>query len=440
MSIPDSARQEFRRILGPENLREGSAAEEYAVQGQAPGIVLFPGDIKEAAACSEVCFNYNLTVMPMGGRTRIGLGSPPARADAAFVTTRMNRILDYQPADMTVTVEAGLTLSRLQEALAQKGQFLPLDPPLPDRATLGGIVATRDTGGLRHAYGGPRDFLIGLRVADPEGQIVKGGSKVVKNVAGYDLPKLYCGSCGTLGLLAEMTFRVLPLPEERRTVLLSLPGPEPVEPILSRIMDSDLLPSFIEMLNPLAATRLLHASKPGWKLVLGIDGAKEDVEWQVERLKEMAAGEGGVVAEALSDADGAAFRSAMADFPLSVPSRLTVKIALLSSQVAEFARTAEELAAERGFETSLLSHAGVGLMVAHFSGAAPAEETAGLLDALREAARPVMGRVTVERADADLLARIEPWPFAGDGLPLMMKIRRSFDPKGLWNPGRFVVK
>ena len=155
---------------------------------------------------------------PGAGERGRHLGYPPARYDLALSTERLDRITDYQPADLTVTAQAGVTLAQLQETLAAHGQFLPLDVALPDRQTVGGIVAARADSLRRLAYGSVRDSLLGVSVINSRGELVKGGGKVVKNVAGYDLPKLYCGSLGTLGLIVEATFKVAPLPAASATV------------------------------------------------------------------------------------------------------------------------------------------------------------------------------------------------------------------------------
>ncbi|MBW3624115.1 MAG: FAD-binding oxidoreductase [Armatimonadetes bacterium] len=441
MPLPEPARSELRRLLGEENLREGAAAAEFSVQGRSPAAVLFPGSMEEAAGCAGVCHRFGLAVAPWGGGTRMGFGSPPARLDLVLCTARMDRVVDYQPADMTVTVEAGLPLAQLQRILGEQGQFLPLDPPRPERATLGGIIATRDTGALRHAYGSPRDLLIGLRVADPEGKIVRGGSKVVKNVAGYDLPKLYTGSWGTLGLLAELTFRVLPLPERRETVAITVTSPDDAESILAAAMDSDLMPAFIELLNGPAGAALLPAHAPGLRLVFGLDGAREDVEWQVERLSGFARTVAGAQTDRLDGEVGQAFRRSVADFPLAVDSRLTARVVVRSSDAAGMMADAETLGEETGHRIMGVAHAGVGILVLHATGdTAAAGETAAFLNRLREQAASRGGRVTVERAAPDLEGRIAPWPDAGDGLPVMENLKRALDPKGLWNPGRFVVR
>jgi glycolate oxidase FAD binding subunit len=277
-------------------------------------------------------------------------------------------------------------------------------------------------------------------VADPEGQVVKGGSKVVKNVAGYDLPKLYTGSWGTLGLLSELTFRVIPLPERRETVTLALPDFDAAEAVLAAAMDSDLQPVFIELLNEAACASLLPLQAPGVKLAFGIDGAREDVEWQIDHLTTLGRSEPGAQVEVLHPEVGRAFRRSLADFPLALPSRFTARANVPSSEVSDVMRHAQVLGEDHGHRIIGGARAGVGILVLHaVREAALTEESEALLVALRGLTAAKRGRVTVERAAPDLEGRIEPWPDAGDGLPVMRDLKRSLDPKGLWNPGRLML-
>ena len=191
-------------------------SHSYAVFGQTPAHAARPASADEAREI--VRESAGLGIVPWGGGTRQELGYAPERYDVALSTERLDQITDYQPADLTVTAQAGVPVARLQEALAEQGQFLALDVARPDRQTVGGIVAARADSLRRLAYGSVRDSLLGVSVINGRGELVKGGGKVVKNVAGYDLPKLYCGSLGTLGLIVEATFKVAPLPETTATV------------------------------------------------------------------------------------------------------------------------------------------------------------------------------------------------------------------------------
>ena len=232
-------------------------SHSHAVFGQAPARVARPLSTDEAR--DVVRESSGLGIVPWGGGTRQELGYAPERYDLALSTESLDRITDYQPADLTVTAQAGVTISHLQETLAEHGQFLALDAARPDRQTVGGIIAARANSLRRLAYGSVRDSLLGVSVVNGRGELVKGGGKVVKNVAGYDLPKLYCGSLGTLGLIVEATFKVAPLPQMTATVGLPLDAGHNVEDVLDRLLASDLAPAFLFLLNPQAA----RASRAG---------------------------------------------------------------------------------------------------------------------------------------------------------------------------------
>ena len=178
-----------------------------------------PESVAEVQAVLKYAHESGSAVLPWGGGTGQDYGAPPKKADLLLDLSGLNSLIAHEYADMTVTVQAGMTLAALQEQLAQHGQFLPLDPAQPERATIGGILATNASGPLRLGYGSVRDWLIGISVVDSQGRLVKGGGKVVKNVTGYDLPKLHVGALGTLGVIVEATFKVSPRPEVARTLV-----------------------------------------------------------------------------------------------------------------------------------------------------------------------------------------------------------------------------
>ncbi|MEK7814685.1 MAG: FAD-binding oxidoreductase, partial [Chloroflexota bacterium] len=199
-------------LLGDESVVRPEQLHRYAVDGLVPQVVVRPADRDGVAQALRWASTEGRAVFPRGGGTQLCLGNVPSRIDLVLDLSRCNRLLDYQPADMTATVEAGITLESLQQELAAKGQFVPLEAPLPERSTIGGILAANASGPLRSTYGLARDWLIGIGVASAAGVRTKAGGKVVKNVTGYDLNKLYTGSLGTLGVIMEATFKLAPLP------------------------------------------------------------------------------------------------------------------------------------------------------------------------------------------------------------------------------------
>ncbi|MGH8010470.1 MAG: FAD-binding oxidoreductase, partial [Candidatus Binatia bacterium] len=230
-------------------MSEGDAAWRFAIDGREPQEVVFPESVAQVSQVLRVASEQRTAVAPVGHGAFLHLGNVARRYDLALSLQRLDRIIDYQPADMTVTVEAGMTLARLQTILGEQGQWLPVDPPLPEQATVGGLIATNLSGPARLSQGTIRDFLIGMKAVQSDGTIVKGGGRVVKNVAGYDLPKLYCGSFGTLGVIVEATFKVRPRPQAQGILSLAFPSAEKAMELTFRLLGSELQPFLLELAN-----------------------------------------------------------------------------------------------------------------------------------------------------------------------------------------------
>ena len=226
----------------------------HAVEGVVPSAVVAPGSVESLAATVRMASEQGYAVVPKGGGTKMDFGHPPTRADIVVSLERLNRIVVHEPADQTATVEAGINMARLQAGLGERGQYLPLDPPHGDAGTLGGVLATNASGVLRASFGTARDLVIGVRVVQADGTVVRSGGQVVKNVAGYDLNKMYIGSLGTLGILAEVNLKLQPLPATGRIVVGLMPGSAAATECAFRVMDSEIMPSFLELANPAAGT------------------------------------------------------------------------------------------------------------------------------------------------------------------------------------------
>src|SRR5919202_2840773 len=231
---------DLQEIVGAEHARE--ATPDDAVDGVEPAFVAEPGSIEETSELLSLVGEEGLAVARGGGGTKDSLGNPPRELDLILSTARMNEIVEHVPGDQVVRVQAGMRLQDLQERLAGSDQMLGIDTP-EEGATIGGVVAANSSGPRRHRYGTIRDLIIGITVVLSDGTVAKAGGKVVKNVAGYDLPKLFTGSLGTLGIIAEVTFRLHPLPQEVRSVSFSLPTTAALNELVLKILDSTLIPS-----------------------------------------------------------------------------------------------------------------------------------------------------------------------------------------------------
>jgi len=394
--------------------------------GQTPASILAPASPVEAEEIVRQASGK--AIVAWGGGTRRHLGHPPARYDLALSTRRLNRITDYAPADLTVTAQAGVTLTQLQKILAAHGQFLPLDIALPDKQTVGGMVATRANSLRRLTCGSVRDSLLGVSVLNSRGEWIKGGGKVVKNVAGYDLPKLYCGSFGTLGLIAEATFKVAPLPPASATVLLPLDPNHNSEDVLDRLLASDLAPSFLFLLNPAAAQAVLPEAPPAQCVVLGFDGDGEAVAWQTETLG----------AAALAEEAAAPVRARLRDFALG-DAPMTASFHILSSQVGAFSRMVEWTARRAGFAARVAADAALGLMTAHFAPLGDEADWVVFYADLKDKADRCGGSFIIERMPDVLRAQGTPvWSPLLPDFGLMARLKETLDPDRMWNPGRFV--
>ncbi|NER97830.1 MAG: FAD-binding oxidoreductase, partial [Symploca sp. SIO1B1] len=244
-------------------------------------IIAYPNTVTELSQVMNQCYGNGWRVIPCGKGSKLGWGGVGQEVDLIISTDRLNRIIDHAVGDLTVTAEAGVKFSDLQKLLSQTGQFLPLEPAYPEEATLGGIIATANSGSWRQRYGGVRDLLLGISFVRSDGEIAKAGGRVVKNVAGYDLMKLFTGSYGSLGILTEVTFRVYPLLEAGSTVVLTGEA-NAVASTSKTLLASALTPTAVDILS----TRLVKTLGigKGMGLMIRFQSVTEAVKEQSSRI------------------------------------------------------------------------------------------------------------------------------------------------------------
>ncbi|HEX9345666.1 MAG TPA: FAD-binding oxidoreductase, partial [Candidatus Acidoferrum sp.] len=230
--------ENLRAVAGSENLRVATADD--AVCGMLPQFVAEPDNENQLASALSLANEAGMTVVPRGGATKLDWGNPPKKVNLILSTARLNRIVEHAWADLTVTAEAGCTLQSLQHTLAQHGQRLAFDGLWPERATIGGVLSANDSGALRLRFGALRDLIIGVTIALPDGTLASSGGKVVKNVAGYDLPKLVTGALGTLGVITRAVFRLHPLPRAAKTFSFTAESFPAMQQHILAIQDSQL--------------------------------------------------------------------------------------------------------------------------------------------------------------------------------------------------------
>lgn len=419
--------------FGADAVATDDALYRYAAAGVLPGCVLQPGDAEEVAAAVRIARELRLALVPAGRATHLDVGHPPQRYDAALSTRRLARIVAHEAGDMTVTAEAGVTVGALQYALAAERQWLPIDPPCAAEMTIGGLIAADRSGPMRFAYGKVRDWLLGVRVVTADGVAVRGGGRVVKNVAGYDLPKLFAGSFGTLGIIVEATFKVRPLPEAE--ALFGWPAATFAQALTRAraVAASPVFPTLLEAINDPAGESLGLDSGPC--LVIGCAGTAAHLDEQERRLAALSDG-----AAQRSDGERAgAVRRALADF--SQPANedgIVARLSALPTALEPLLGALETAAAARGIVAEIAAHAGSGVAWCQLLGAVQAAALAELADWLRAQARERDGWVVFESLPAELQGQVDPWGFDAPARRLMGGIKRALDPAGLFSPGRFV--
>jgi glycolate oxidase FAD binding subunit len=369
------------------------------------GAAVAPGNTEEIAAVLRLAQENHLTVVVCGGGTKQGWGYPVASA-LVLEMHRLNTLREHTWQDMTCSVEAGCTWAAMQAGLAQHGQFVAVDPLWPDKATVGGIVATNDSGALRQRYGGLRDLIIGMTIVLADGTIARTGGKVVKNVAGYDLHKLMIGAFGTLGVVTSVNFRLHSIPRSAQSFTVSATSVEPVGRVMLAMLHAQLSTVAIQ----------LRGGVDGFDLDIQLASLPEVLETQAGALEVLAQGEGVRLRAAADEVWNARQRQLDAD--------VVCKGTMLPSEIARFAERV------RGLGGESVTQAG-GIMIAGFPVAA-----VGQLMELRRELEEAGGSLMVLKQPLE--TRLDCWGTLPDSLPLMREIKRRFDPDRVLNPGRFL--
>ncbi len=472
-----SKREDLLRDMGDgEFLKtDGEILEAYTVQGKRPWAVVFPESAEQAAEVIRLAAAEKWAVVPWGGGTKMGMGKAPARLDLVVSTERLNRILDLDAANLSVTAQAGVKFKNLQTALADQenrcyfpleaegapskdtvcseranmGCFVPLWPPHIETATVGGVLAANTSGPMRLLYGTPRDVVLGIRYVGAAGSIVSTGGKTVKNVSGYDMGKLLIGSMGTLGLFCDITLRLLPIPERRQTVVVAFKDLVLARSVAEMLTEGALSPAAVEIVQGRNAGSIPLDGFSGddgvsCHLCVALEGVEEPVERMAGEIQSAAArceAKSVILEEpehirfwnaysdmkALLRAQAPIAASAKANFPISEYSGLLEKAHLLSEE----------------FQVDYLAMVRAGSGTAHFylfgdedAQADPAGlETmlAGLLDYCYARG----GNLVLEDAEP-MLEQMPPWGHPRQDLLVMKRIKEQLDPQGVFSPGRFV--
>src|SRR5712664_2680767 len=416
--LHSALRYKFIALVGNEYVRAATAAD--AVAGAQPKLVIEPGTERELAEILRLSNEAGLAVIPRGGGTKLGWGNSPARAGLILSTARLTEVIEHAWADLTASVGAGCTIQRLQETLAQHGQRLALDPLWPAKATVGGVLSTNDSGALRLRFGALRDLVIGATLALPDGTLASSGGKVVKNVAGYDLPKLATGAFGTLGVITRAVFRLHPLPYNSRSFSLPTKEAEEARRLIHAIQNSKLAHTALQARFENEAAPIVDILFE--RTEVGLD-AKE------AHLKELAE------TANLTVASPDIWNARQDLWSFAKPEEAAIaKISVLPAEMDKSATAIAKSAKVRQLRfNTVLQATGIGFLRLEGD---PANLRFSLQD-LREQFESNAGSLVVLHRPAGM-APFDAWGSAGDALSLMKAVKKQLDPRNTLNPGRFV--
>lgn len=374
---------------------------------------------------------------PVGGRTALQFGA--AETCQTLVDLKeLRKVVDYPARDMTVTVEAGLPVSELQRLLATEGQQLPIDIPQATRATLGGAIACNSSGPRRYGYGTLRDYVIGISAVDAGGQLFKGGGRVVKNVAGYDLCKLLVGSRGTLAVISQVTLKLKPIPQATGWWWFTFETFAEMENVLERLLTSEARPTALEMLDVPAARMIAAESRltlpcDAPVLAVLVEGSDHDVAWQLAALRKEVVPFGVQDLQTIEGADALRLTATITEFSVPTDEPLTFQANLRPSVCWRFAELATQL------DVAVNCHAGNGVIVGQLpESVATAEQAQQLLQPLRDLARSAGGNLVILHCDREWQSQLS---LCGDAEPVwsqMRQLRMKIDPDQLLNRGSFL--
>ncbi|MCL1472355.1 FAD-binding oxidoreductase [Argonema antarcticum] len=430
--------QTLTDILGPAAVRDWENIEvsqqkhisETVSSGTTSTCIVYPNTQSELAQVIACAYQQRWRVLPCGSSSKLSWGGVAKGVDVVISTSRLNRVIEHAVGDLTITVEAGAKLSDIQAILAASGQFIALDPSYPQTATIGGIVATADAGSLRQRYGGVRDMLLGISFVRADGQIAKAGGRVVKNVAGYDLMKLFTGSFGTLGMISQATFRVYPLPEASQTVVLIGIG-DAIALATKTLLASALTPTAVDLRSTAVVTNL--GLGKGMGLITRFQNITESIKQQSTRLLEVGQTLG-LQCSSYTGNDEAELWQKLAEqiWASGQEPEIICKIGMLPTAAVATLTLLDNISHQQGIG---LIHAGSGLGLLRFN----PENALNCVTKMRSHCQSHSGFLTVLEAPISFKQQLDVWGYSGNALDLMRQIKQQFDPENILSPHRFVA-
>ncbi|HVB57439.1 MAG TPA: FAD-binding oxidoreductase [Candidatus Acidoferrales bacterium] len=456
-----TASSRLASIVGPAHVfRDSAELAAYDICGMVPAVIVQPGSSAEVAEIVKFAVAEKLALVPMGARTKLVMGLPPRQYDLALDMTRLNRVVAYDPGDLTLSVESGIRLRNLASVLAAHRQFLPLEVPFASQATAGGAIASGVDTALRQMYGAARDYVLGMEFVTGQGLLAKSGGRVVKNVTGYDIHKLMIGALGTLGVITKINFRTFPVPASARAFAAEFENAEGALEWRHRIARSSFRPLSLEVLSPgaagilsgEAAARAVPDPIPSglfsnrrWTFLAAFSGNGHVLERCERDLREMAEQCNTIRFSVLGNDEIAGASNRVREFiPLALrssPAATVVKIAVLPTRLSEALAAAAKSSENNSLPWAAMAR-GLGVIYFALLPNVRSNETRRLViqatDQILSKCSSLGGSAVVPWCPVEWKSNLKVWGLGRGDLDQMRKLKMVFDPHGVLSPGRFV--
>ncbi len=442
-----SIHDELASIVGADNmLAPPDLPKSFNVAGVQPVAIAFPSEAGQISEIVAIANRERMPIIPWGNGSRQAMGPSLAGSGIVLCLKRMNHVIELDASNLTAVVEAGIGHAELKKELAKHGLRFPLEPEDMEQATIGGSLASNSSGPGRLLYGTARDLVLGVTVVVPNGEIISSGIKTMKNVAGYDMRKIFFGSWGTLGVITRAVLKLSYLPEDHKTILLSLPNIESVAQIERGISSSPLRPESMELMDYeaiLSAGQAPHAElqKGELLLLIGVAGSKEEVERHAKDIQALAMANDARAVGVLSGSEEEKAWDSQRRIKLSsAPGMVRGKAAVPIDKMAEMYQTIERVAATQQLKVSITGRAGNGILYASIFPEEHNIQDSQVLAALSELVRSASklgGFFMVEKGPVEMRQAYDPLRQRSD-YELMKRLKRAFDPRNIFNPGKLV--
>ena len=423
--------------LGDDALVAEERLPQYAVDGVVPEVAVLPATVEAVSETLSFASAHDKQVVPWGGGTQMCLGNTPRGVDMVLGLERLDRVLFHEPGDLVASVQAGTTLQALRDELQKHGQLLPIDAPFPREATVGGVLAANASGPSRLGYGTARDWLIGVRVVHSDGTVTKAGGRVVKNVTGYDLNKLYVGSLGTLGVIVEATFKLTPMPNEIGTLAATFPSLSAAMQAAGELLRQSAMPHALQVINRHVMGKLPMVGSGEAALLVRFDGRTAPVARRLDASAQVLKNAGAVSVDRLAPVEGTGLWQALTNLGWSKesPPHLALEVHCLPSHLGEVLDLVNGNPQVLG-SPGIIAGVGWGTVrLLWWQEDVPALDAIGRL---RQGTPHIQAHVVVERCPFKLKEQVDVWGEAFEGMEIMARLKHQLDPAGILNPGRFV--